>query len=61
LNDITGDHQILNIKEEVFEINKDIKADKIIQKKKIRKEMNISGQRIIHPTTSQKKSFKKKK
>ncbi len=52
LNDITGDHQILNIKEEVFEINKDIKADKIIQKKKIRKEMNISGQRIIHPTTS---------
>ena len=52
LNDITGDHQILNIKEEIFEINKDIKADKIIQKKKIRKEMNISGQRIIHPTTS---------
>jgi len=52
LNDITGDHQILNIKEEVFEINKDIKADKIIQKKKIRKVMNISGQRIIHPTTS---------
>lgn len=51
-NDITGDHQILNIKEEVFEINKDIKADKIIKKKKIRKVMNTSGQRIIHPTTS---------
>jgi len=52
LNDINGDHQILNIKEEVFEINKDIKAEKIIQKKKIREVMNTSGQRIIHPTTS---------
>ncbi len=37
LNDNSGDHQILNIKEEVFEINKDIKADKIIQKKKNKK------------------------
>ncbi len=52
LNDNTGDHQILNIKEEVFEINKNIKADNIIQNKKIRKVMNTSGQRIIHPTTS---------
>ena len=52
LNDNTGDHQIVNIKEEVFEINKNIKADKIIQNKKLRKVMNTSGQRIIHPTTS---------
>ncbi|MHA1376561.1 MAG: magnesium chelatase subunit D family protein [Promethearchaeota archaeon] len=52
LNNNTGNHQILNVKEEVFEINKDIKADKIIPNKKIRKVMNTSGQRIIHPTSS---------
>ncbi len=47
-----NDHQILNIKQEVFEIDKNVKADNIIQNKKIRKIMNTSGQRIIHPTTS---------
>ncbi len=52
-NDINdNDHQILNVKEEVFKINEKVKADRIIQNKKIRKTMNISGQRIVHPTNS---------
>jgi magnesium chelatase subunit D len=52
VNENENDHEILNVKEEVFEINKNVKADKIIQNKKIRKIMNTSGQRIIHPTNS---------
>ncbi len=45
-------HQILNRKEEIFKINKNIKADKIIQNKKMREVINTSGQRIHHPTNS---------
>lgn len=51
-DDNMKDHKILNVKEEVFGIDENIKADEIIKKKKIRELMNISGQRLLHPTNS---------
>lgn len=52
INNNQNNPQILNIKEEIFDIDQNIKAEKIIKNKKVRDVMNISGQRIIHPTNS---------
>ncbi len=52
INDNKRDLQILNLKEDVFKIGDKVRADKVIKSKKLRKKMNISGQRITHPTNS---------
>jgi len=44
--------QILNAREEVFDIGKDTNAEKIIEKKRVREMMNTSGKRVLHPTES---------
>ena len=51
-NDSLGDSKSYNKKEEKFEIGKSIKVDELFPNKKIRKTMNTSGQRVAHPTKS---------
>ncbi|MFX1593984.1 MAG: VWA domain-containing protein, partial [Promethearchaeota archaeon] len=42
--------EILNLKEEVFGIDTEISTDRILEKKRFLKDLNVSGQRILHPT-----------
>lgn len=42
--------EILNLKEEVFGIDTKISTDSLLEKKRFLKDMNVSGQRILHPT-----------
>ena len=44
-------------KEEVFEINTNINAQNLLNDKKVRKIMDISGKRIKHPTSSNKGKY----
>lgn len=44
------DNQVLNIKEEAFEIDTSIRTRELIKNKKSKDLMNISGQRVSHPT-----------
>ena len=52
LNQLSNDKMIYNTKEEKFQINKSINVDKILPNNKKRETMNTSGQRISHPTHS---------
>lgn len=52
LENALKEEEILNVREEVFEIGKDTNADNIIADKRIREKMNTSGKRILHPTSS---------
>ena len=45
-----NDKEILNLKEEVFGIDTGMATDRLLEKKRFLKDMNISGQRILHPT-----------
>ncbi|MFW9818195.1 MAG: magnesium chelatase subunit D family protein [Candidatus Thorarchaeota archaeon] len=49
-DDNLNNKEILNLKEEVFGIDTGITTDRILEKKRFLKDMNISGQRILHPT-----------
>jgi len=44
--------EIMNVREEQFDIGKDTNAEQIIEDKRIREEMNTSGKRLLHPTKS---------
>ncbi len=44
--------EIMNVREEQFDIGKDTNAEQIIEDKRLREEMNTSGQRILHHTKS---------
>jgi len=46
-----------NTKERTFVINTSINADNILEKKKLRKQMNTSGQRLLHPTQDKKGKY----
>ena len=48
---------IRNTKERIFEIDKSINTDKILEKKRIKKQMNTSGQRLLHPTQDKKGKY----
>ncbi len=47
---IKKDTKVLNEQEKVFEIDTSIKTGELIKNKKKRELLNISGQRVIHPT-----------
>ena len=49
--------RILNAKEEVFGIDTKITTDKILEKNRILKDMNTSGQRLLHPTFDKKGKY----
>ncbi|MFX1311662.1 MAG: magnesium chelatase subunit D family protein [Promethearchaeota archaeon] len=49
--------QIFNTKEEVFEIDGSVKTEDLIKKKKYRKALNVSGQRVAHPTKDSKGKY----
>lgn len=44
--------EIMNVREEQFDIGTDTNAEQIIEDKRIREEMNTSGKRLLHPTKS---------
>ena len=49
--------EILNAKEEIFGIDTNITTEKILEQKRILKEMNTSGQRLLHPTRDKKGKY----
>ncbi len=49
--------EIINLKEEIFGIDTKISTDGILEKKRIVKDMNTSGQRILHPTRDKKGKY----
>ncbi|MHA1729611.1 MAG: magnesium chelatase subunit D family protein [Promethearchaeota archaeon] len=52
IKDEKKNQQILNIREETFDIKEDINAERIIENQRIREQMITSGSRILHPTKS---------
>jgi magnesium chelatase subunit D len=49
--------EIKNLKEEVFGIDSNVSTDKLIDKERILKDMNTSGQRLLHPTHDKKGKY----
>jgi magnesium chelatase subunit D len=59
-NHIKQEHQnneVLNIKEEVFGVDTKVSTNKLIEKKRILKDINASGQRLQHPTHDKKGKY----
>jgi len=48
---------ITNTKERIFGINNNMNADTLLEKKRIKKQMNTSGQRLLHPTQDKKGKY----
>ncbi|TXT67091.1 MAG: hypothetical protein BAJALOKI1v1_190034 [Promethearchaeota archaeon] len=48
----SNQQEIVNAREEVFNIGKNTRADNLIEKKRSREMMNTSGKRVLHPTKS---------
>ncbi|TFG02963.1 MAG: VWA domain-containing protein [Promethearchaeota archaeon] len=48
---------ITNTKERIFGINNSINANNVLDKKRIKKKMNTSGQRLLHPTQDKKGKY----
>jgi magnesium chelatase subunit D len=48
---------ITNTKERIFGINNSINAENVLDKKRIKKKMNTSGQRLLHPTQDKKGKY----
>ncbi len=49
--------EIINLKEEIFGIDTKISTNGLLEKKRIVKDMNTSGQRILHPTRDKKGKY----
>lgn len=49
--------EIINMKEEVFGVDSNVSTDKLIDKERILKDMNTSGQRLLHPTHDKKGKY----
>ena len=49
--------EIINLKEEVFGVDSNVSTDKLIDKERILKDMNTSGQRLLHPTHDKKGKY----
>ncbi len=56
-SDEGDEKEIINIKERVFGINRSIRTDDVLEKKRIKKNMNTSGQRLLHPTQDKKGKY----
>jgi magnesium chelatase subunit D len=52
-----NEDMIRNTKERVFGIKTNINADSILEKKRLKKQMNTSGQRLLHPTRDKKGKY----
>lgn len=48
---------VLNMKEEIFGIDTNISTEQLLDKKRVLKEMNTSGQRLLHPTRDKKGKY----
>ncbi len=52
-----NEKMINNIKERTFDIDTSINADRVLEKKRMKKQMNTSGQRLLHPTQDKKGKY----
>jgi magnesium chelatase subunit D len=52
LQEEQNQQEVVNAREETFEVGKDIHAEKILEKRRSRETMNTSGKRVLHPTKS---------
>lgn len=55
--DNQNNKEVANTKEQVFSIDRNIKANKLFEKKRIVKQMDTSGQRLLHPTKDKKGKY----
>jgi len=57
LSDTERDTKMNNTQEEIFEIDKSVNLEEIIENKKYKTNMNISGQRVLHTTSDKKGKY----
>ncbi|TFF89749.1 MAG: VWA domain-containing protein, partial [Promethearchaeota archaeon] len=50
-------NELYNLKEQTFDLNKSFQAEKILDKKRTKKQMNTSGQRLLHLTQDKKGKY----